>query len=274
MPEAEQVRWDAHPDLPGVEFLSVRSNGRRWKVYHETYSLCVVERTPGIPAGAGAEWVYRGATHHSPEHTTSLMEPGESHHNPRPTPPGNFKVAMLSAEAVNRAAQECGLRSPLHFKRAVTRDPELMTSILRLQEATAHRESLLARESLLVECIGILVRKHAERSGRPLAQVAPRRLRLVRDCLQERLFERVTLDELARLSGLSRFHLVRAFSKEFGLPPHAWQMNARIQRVAALIRNGISPWMLEAGFADASHLIRHFKRVIGVTPGQYAAMVS
>jgi AraC-like DNA-binding protein len=56
-----------------------------------------------------------------------------------------------------------------------------------------------------------------------------------------------------------------------GMPPHAFQTQLRITRAKEMLRRGwpISRVALEAGFADQSHLTRHFKRLLQVTPGQY-----
>jgi AraC-like DNA-binding protein len=90
--------------------------------------------------------------------------------------------------------------------------------------------------------------------------------------LQERFNESVSLDELSAVAGLSRFHLLRAFKKRFGVPPHTYQLHARIARARVLLQKGVSPadTASSVGFADQSHFTRHFKRILGVTPGQYA----
>lgn len=84
--------------------------------------------------------------------------------------------------------------------------------------------------------------------------------------------ETVTLEQLAAVSALSRFHLVRSFTKQFGLPPHAYLLEVRIKKAQALLRSGMS--CLEVApsveFADQSHFTRHFKKIMGVTPSRYA----
>jgi AraC-like DNA-binding protein len=80
------------------------------------------------------------------------------------------------------------------------------------------------------------------------------------------------LEELAERAGMSRFALVRAFAREVGIPPHTYQIHLRVQRARELIAGGssLSEVSLEVGFTDQSHLNRHFKRLIGITPGLYA----
>lgn len=97
----------------------------------------------------------------------------------------------------------------------------------------------------------------------------------VRDYLREHCGRRTTLDELARLAGMCRFALVRAFTKEVGMPPHAYQTHLRVARARELITAGrrLSDVALEVGFTDQSHMNRHFKTLVGATPGEYARLV-
>jgi AraC-like DNA-binding protein len=97
-----------------------------------------------------------------------------------------------------------------------------------------------------------------------------------RDYLREHFARKVTIDELARRAGMSRFALVRAFAREVGIPPHTYQTHLRVQQARELIAEGValSEVSLAVGFADQSHLNRHFKRLIGVTPGLYARAIA
>jgi AraC-like DNA-binding protein len=90
--------------------------------------------------------------------------------------------------------------------------------------------------------------------------------------LQQRFDQDVTLDELAAVTGLNRFHLVHAFSQSTGLPPHAYQIHIRIAKARALLSLGVAQAKIAAqlGFSDQSHFIRHFRKVLRITPGAYA----
>jgi AraC-like DNA-binding protein len=94
----------------------------------------------------------------------------------------------------------------------------------------------------------------------------------VRSYLEERYAENVTLDDLARFVNLSPYHLLRLFRQQTGLPPHTYLTQVRVRRARSLLRAGvpIAETALQVGFTDQSHLSRHFKRTVGVPPGQYA----
>ena len=82
----------------------------------------------------------------------------------------------------------------------------------------------------------------------------------------------VDLQALADETGLSRFQLLRAFKRRFGLPPQTYRLQMRIGLARKMLRDGVAPaWVAaELGFVDQSHMTRHFKRALGLTPAKYA----
>jgi AraC-like DNA-binding protein len=92
------------------------------------------------------------------------------------------------------------------------------------------------------------------------------------ELLRERLEEAVTLDTLADHAGMDKYRLCRAFREQVGLPPHAYLTRLRIMRAKELLAAGIKPSEIAArvGLCDQSQLNRHFRRIVGTTPGAYA----
>jgi AraC-like DNA-binding protein len=100
---------------------------------------------------------------------------------------------------------------------------------------------------------------------------ARRPVAVVREYLHDHYAERIRLECLAKLVGLSVFHLIRIFRTDTGLSPYAYLGQVRVHRAAELLRAGMSASMVASatGFADQSHLTRLFKRLVGVPPGAY-----
>ncbi|MBJ9975853.1 AraC family transcriptional regulator [Pseudomonas sp. S75] len=79
------------------------------------------------------------------------------------------------------------------------------------------------------------------------------------------------LDDICAAAGLSKAYLIRAFRRRFGLTPHGYLVDQRVQHARAQLRLGrsIADVAHEAGFADQAHLQRAFKRHLAATPGHY-----
>ena len=80
------------------------------------------------------------------------------------------------------------------------------------------------------------------------------------------------LQDLSNLTGISMFHLNRIFKKALGLSPLAYRNQRRIVEARRLLLDGhpIAEIAVGTGYADQSHLTRHFQRIVGVSPHRYA----
>ncbi|MFY1633436.1 helix-turn-helix transcriptional regulator [Solwaraspora sp. WMMB335] len=94
----------------------------------------------------------------------------------------------------------------------------------------------------------------------------------MRELLDARITAGLTLDEAAALLHFDPAYLVRAFNREFGMPPHRYLTAGRVDRARRLLLDGVSVGVAAttAGFFDQSHLTRHFTRIVGLTPGRFA----
>ncbi|MBC8746550.1 AraC-like DNA-binding protein [Paraburkholderia sp. WC7.3g] len=83
----------------------------------------------------------------------------------------------------------------------------------------------------------------------------------------------VSLATLAATAGLSVSRFATLFRKEVGISPHRYVCMVRIRHAKRLLRDGVPPCEVaaEVGFFDQSHLGRHFRRAVGVTPGHFVA---
>lgn len=81
----------------------------------------------------------------------------------------------------------------------------------------------------------------------------------------------LNLDTLAAVAGLSVSRFTARFRGEVGLSPHRYLCLVRVRRAQDLLRAGLAPSVVatEVGFFDQSHLCRHFRRVLGITPRDY-----
>jgi AraC family transcriptional regulator len=99
------------------------------------------------------------------------------------------------------------------------------------------------------------------------------RLRAVVEYVEEHLDAGPSLEELAAVARRSPYHFARQFKKATGLPPHQYVILRRVERSKQLLhaKRGLSlaEVAAHAGFSDQSQFTHHFKRLVGVTPGQF-----
>ncbi|HEY2795582.1 MAG TPA: AraC family transcriptional regulator [Micromonosporaceae bacterium] len=97
----------------------------------------------------------------------------------------------------------------------------------------------------------------------------------LRELLDANVVGGLTLDAAARTLQAHPTYLVRAFSREFGVPPHQDLTGRRLDRARRLLLagTGVADVAAECGFYDQSHLNRHFKKMLGIAPTAYARSV-
>jgi AraC-like DNA-binding protein len=256
----------AAPDIPGVEVMRVDGPARLWRWYHETFTVSA----PLLPMRV--EWKYRHALHRTEPVTVVFMEPGEVHAEVQKFDDREaFRALLIAPEVLQDAAHEAGT-GEVHFARAQVHEHEVFRDYLRLHASLERESTALERQTRFSSLVDRLLGDVCERPiGRAEPSGEPAAVRRARELLQERWADNVQLDELVTVSGVGRFHLIRAFHAAMGLPPHAYQIRIRVTRAMTLIRLGMPlvEVALHTGFADQSHLTRHFTRVVGVSPGRY-----
>ena len=135
-------------------------------------------------------------------------------------------------------------------------------------------EDGLAVEERLLRCLMRVLHRHAAH-GALAGGASPPVMKAVRrlDAAPE---VPTSLAELAALSGVSRFQLLRGFAREIGTTPHAYLVQHRVRLARRLLAAGRSAAdaALLVGFADQSHMTRAFVRQFGITPGRYKAAIT
>lgn len=239
---------------------------RHW---HETFVLQVVE--------AGADAFYcAGGNYVAERGSIVVLNPGEVHTG-RPAGDAplmyrSFYPAPSLMESVLAGTEVRSGGVPL-FPTPVIQDPLLANRLVEAHRALESGTEPLHSHPLFVDALSQLILRHARHaSPGDLARGERGTIRRVKQFLFEHYAEKITLDQLAKIAGLSPYHLLRTFEHVVGLPPYAFLTNVRVERAKRLLRRGwpIAQVAQESGFYDQSHFTRHFKRIVGVTPGRYA----
>lgn len=255
--------------LQGVHSTHTESGqhfGRHW---HDAYGFGVLEEGAQRSAsGRGSVDAFAGQV--------ITSNPGEVHDgSPLGGPTRKWRILSVDAQVLSSFIGHGGALAEI--KRPVIDDPTLYDALRRLfcrierwNAGTGDRaaESLACEESLVEASVLLLGRHGTVR----LRTDAPRHdLRRLRDRLADAPTAAVSLAEMAVMTGLSRYQVLRRFEKAYGLPPHAWLLSCRAEHALRLIRRGesLAEAAAASGFADQSHMTRAFARHYGFTPGAW-----
>ena len=238
---------------------------------HEGFVFCVNER------GAHASW-YKGATVVIPERTITVVPP-ENVHTGQPVPgvPWHYRAIYPAPDFFFALARDAGhANGPTPtFKDLVTPDTTLADAFIRAHQRCEMTTDALEREELVSELLRAILRRHASGAGAHRTRVpTPARRGIARsiELIRARYAESLSLAELGAAAGVSRFTVVRGFRRMVGISPHAYVVQVRVEQAKRLLASGVSIATVASavGFADQSHLNRHFKRLLGVTPATFA----
>lgn len=232
---------------------------------HDSYQF-------GLALDRAGRYEYRGARFAVPVRQVVAVHPGEPHavweEEPRPSG-ARYLMAYLDPHALGDVAPRTAAAEPF-FREPILRDPGLAALFARL---FSDPTDPLALEGRFIRFAAALFGHAGGDAERRFTPAALPEIARVREYLHAHVSERIALGELAALVGMSRFQLLRAFQREVGLPPHTYQRRLRVDRARHLIaaRMPLVQAALESGFVDQSHLGRHFRSVVGVSPGRYVA---
>jgi AraC-like DNA-binding protein len=242
---------------------------------HETFAIGVIQaggqrfrpgRDPALVMPAGA---------------LCAINPGVVHEGCAATEQGWRYRMFYPSPALVVSTLEHAQRAPLSgewgLDSHVIEDRELYRAFLTLHVSSQLEETLLERQTRSADFLRRLFARHGNFAPeRSQVRTAPRTVARVRDYLHSMYQHQVSIADLAQAAGVSGTHVIRAFSAETGMPPHAYLVSLRVERAKALLRQGrsVTEAALETGFYDQSQLTRHFKRLTGVTPALFAAQAS
>lgn len=183
-----------------------------------------------------------------------------------------YRVFSFDTPLIEKALRELAEKDGLpEFRSVVIKDRLTTLSLTQLNMAAASAASRLSLDTALARAAAALLTRHCETASRVPKTMEPAAVKKVRDYLNENLSEKVSLEELSTVAGLSRYHLLRVFRESTGLPPHSYHLQLRIEYAKRLLRSGISfaETALLSGFSDQSHFSNTFRKYTGATPSQY-----
>lgn len=262
MAAREHVRsW--RPGVPGVgEVLHAHFTEHAYPAHtHDLWTVLLVDT-------GGVAYDLERRSHDAPPGSLTLLPPHVPHDGRAAATSGfDKRVLYVDERWLPLGLTGAAVATP------TIRDAALLEAVAQLHGTLAAPGDELEAESRLA-MISERVAGHLDRTTDvPRSGREPVLARHVRDRLDHDLADAPTLDALARELDVHPTHLVRAFGREYGLPPHRYVTGRRVDRARRLLLDGMPAAEVAAavGFHDQAHLIRHFRRTLGVTPGAWLA---
>lgn len=264
----EGATFKTASELGGLEFIEAKYKTHHFSRHsHEGYTIGVIEK--------GAQRFFRnGGNHVAPQDSIILVNADQVHNGHSATEDGwEYKAMYPLPEQFASLTQGLGCELGIpYFPEPVVHDPEMAQQLRLVFDTLENSDNRLLRETLVYGTLVKLMSRH----GRKPREYEPNtrsklQLLVTKEFLDDFPQADVSLEELAKLANLSPYHFARSFQKEFGFPPHAYQVQSRLRYAIRLMKKGhtLSNIAQESGFHDQSHLHRHFKRAMGITPKQY-----
>jgi AraC-like DNA-binding protein len=257
--------------LPFMEARSVR-DGRKVcyaKHCHETFSI-------GLIAKGRCNYINGRKVTEVSVGTVVLMNPGDVHAcNPVHGEPWSYKMLYIDVPWLGKTQGAVCINrthSFAPFPTIATTQPALYDGLSRLFDTLTNPTiAHLEKQTASVSFVELLQRRIGAR--RSIDPAGLPRLACAADFIRQNCTRSLSLDEICVEASLSPSHLIRAFKEAYGLTPHAYQLNCRIEYGRSLLRKGrsIADVAFAIGFADQAHFQRVFKRFVAATPGQYRA---
>lgn len=258
------------PQLDNLQLLRARFVQYAFKRHAHDYFVI------GLIEGGLQKFAYQRDTFITPPHGVIIINPGEAHTGEAAIPSGfQYRALYPQTDVMAQLIAEIRGRHgdiPFFGPSPVINDEPLFKALLRMHRILENPATALEHESLYLWTLAQFIIRHADSHPRPNRTKRERaEVARLRRYIEAHYVENITLDELAALVHWNKFYLLRVFRAETGLPPHAYLESVRVREAQRLLRQNIplAQIALMTGFNSQSHFTTSFKRMIGVTPGQY-----
>ena len=236
---------------------------------HEEYSL-------GVTLQGRQDFFCQNAFHKSSSGNVLLFNPEDVHDGHSGGEQAlKYKMLYVHPDEFRPLFRSLGYQqnSVLRLNQPMVDNPILRHQILRLSSTLQQSNySKMEFESGLFQIAQSLVVMSGNFDlGTQNSKRVDKLLLRARDYILASLEHNISIDDIANVANMSKFHFIRQFRQQFGITPHQYVLSCRVNLARRIIESGksLNQAAFEAGFADDSHLNRHFKRIYGLTPKRF-----
>lgn len=200
-----------------------------------------------------------------------IIPPDEAHSCGSEERPHTYRLFLISPDVLNMILLKTeGNR--YRFNNLVIDDSERFDELMYLDSILMSGETIFVKQSVLVSTIGNIIESCAD-IGEDLKMCNMQfdSVKSIQTFIDHHYAEHFSLWDISRHAYLSPYYLIRVFSQIVGIPPHIYQQQVRIRYAKEMLANRISiaEVALRNGFTDQSYFSNIFKKMVGITPGEY-----
>lgn len=163
-----------------------------------------------------------------------------------------------------------------YFHNPIINDKKLIKQFNLIFSSLSDKSSRLTLETMVYNFLVQLTLNSKINQSVIQTKKAKKSLLSAKEFINAYASKEISLEHLSKVIGMSKYHLIRQFQASFGITPHQYQIQSRIQKAKCLLKSGEQPSnvALECGFFDQSHMNSHFKKALGTTPYQYQTNIN
>lgn len=260
------IKYYRDPNVPFFEIKSCESGIHASRQHvHEEFSLGIVMKGASLVRSAAQDFLVE-------QGTVIMIPPGTIHQcNPKDLKSWQFQMLYLKADWVGSLLDTTPTNLFISVKHLEPNDFQRMLQLFRLLQDELPG---LQKETQLITELQCFFDFEGYFQQKPnLMPVNLQLMQRVQNYLQNNFLEKISLDDLASIAGLNKFHLLHCFKTAYKTTPHAFQTMLRINFAKEQLQKrrdeAIMVIAQDAGFYDQSHFVKAFKQYIGTTPLEY-----
>ena len=264
-----QFQYVKSQHLAQVTVLQATMNDFSYgKHAHEEYSF-------GVTQAGRQDFFAGGAFHRSHPGNVIVFNPGEVHDGHSGSDDTlQYRMLYIHPSQMEPMLSSVGIKQSQDFQitEKLLDDPLIRQPILNIATLIESKaEDKLQQECELYQLALGIAQRYREYSPQHSVRKIDRLLLQARDYIHANIKIDMTLDDISQHANLSKYHFLRMFREQFGITPHQYVLNCRINRAREALESGaqLDDVVYGYGFSDLSHFNRRFKPIYGMTPRQY-----
>lgn len=185
---------------------------------------------------------------------------------------------LLEPKFLEQVARESDLSSPIELQHRLIFPDSTILHVAQLFKSEVLNGGLAGKlyvESLRNLLAVYLLRNHNLTAVKPAivdGALDTSKLNKIKDFIEDRLHEDLSIAEMAAVVHMSQFHFARAFKTTIGTSPHRYLIQRRMERAKVMLevtKLSVAEIAYQVGFANQSHFIAQFRKAVGITPKSY-----